>query len=357
VNLSLYYPRTLLPNTERRRLKLELGLLSSRVGAIRGFGASLWQLRTEFASSGVTFALAWNRAGALRGVQSATFYTEGYGKLRGVGFSGIVHRREGSIEGLELAGIYGRSENVLGAQTTGLVAIAQSMDGMQLSGILARSAGWTRGFQLAGIAAISGDVTGAQIGGLVAAGQRVEGVQVGGITSLAENVDGLQVGFVSVARKVRGLQIGFVNVADEVEGGAIGLVSIARNGSVQPLAWISGGVETAANLGVKFVTGYTYSYFGGGHDFAGNGYRIEAGAGGHFPFAGSFFAEAGLAYVHKRESGPLDLDPVRQELRYDARLGVELGLVSPFVGGGLAQRIAGEGTDFRGEFSAGVAVF
>jgi hypothetical protein len=70
------------------------------------------------------------------------------------------------------------------------------------------------------------------------------------------------------------------------------------------------------------------------------------------------FGEAGLAYAQDRRTGAGDGDPLRQELRYDARLGAELGWVaSPFLSGGLAQRLTGEGRDFRGEFAAGAAFF
>ena len=356
-NLSLSYPTTLLPNTERRRVHFELGLVYSRIGAIRGLGATLGHLRTEQPSSGVTMALVWNQAGPVRGLQLGGFYTQGRGLLRGISMGGLVDTREGDIQGLQLAGLWAKGGNVTG-QMAGLIGLADATDGMQLAGLVTRSTERLRGLQLAGLVGTAKSVTGAQVAGLVATTSNVTGLQFSGITSLAETVTGLQGGLVNVARKVHGLQVGFVNVAEEVDGGALGFVSIAGNGRIQPLAWISGGNGTAANVGVKFVTGYTYSYFGAGHSLTDGRYRVEAGAGGHFSFAGSFFGEAGLAYAHDRETAQPEADPLRQELRYDVRVGADIGrLVSPFIGGGLAQRITGEGADFRGEFSAGVALF
>jgi hypothetical protein len=343
VNLSLYYPLTLLRNTEQRRLKVELGFLYSRVGAIRGVGASLGVLRVEGPVKGITGALIWNRSGPTRGLHLAGFVNEGYDELDGISAAGIANLRRGDARGIEFAGIFSSVGRMRGIQSAGMVGLGRSAEGLQLTGLVGVASDEVRGVQFAGM------------GGFA---KRVKGIQLTGITSVASEVTGVQVSSVNVARKVRGLQLGLVNVADEIDGGALGLVSIARNGRVQPLVWLSGGGNLAVNGGVKFVTGYTYSYLGAGTGLTESGYRIEGGAGAHLTFLPFLFGEAGLAYAQERRTTEFGSDPLRQELRYDLRLGADIArLASPFVGGGLAQRLTGEGPDFRGEFSLGVALF
>jgi hypothetical protein len=72
------------------------------------------------------------------------------------------------------------------------------------------------------------------------------------------------------------------------------------------------------------------------------------------------FVEFGLGYAGewKDDQDAPRNGPLRQELRYDLRWGVEAGrALTLFAGGGLAQRIAGEGKDLRGQFSFGAALF
>jgi hypothetical protein len=163
---------------------------------------------------------------------------------------------------------------------------------------------------------------------------------------------------VNIGKRVRGAQIGLLNIAEDIDGGALGFVSLAKNGRIQPIAWLSTGANTALNAGVKFRTGYTYSYVGGGHDLVDPRSRIEAGAGGHLDVVRPLYLEFGFAYAGewKDQGSPQD-EPLRQELRYDLRAGVDLGSVTLFAGGGLAQRITGEGKDLRGQASFGAMLF
>jgi len=342
LNLSLYYPVTLLPNTEKRRVNFELGLVYSQVGAIQGFALNLGHLRVNHSVRGATYALIWNRAGRVRGVQNGLIFNEGYGRLEGASTSALVNLRDGDVYGLQLSGIVNWARLETGAQVSGLVGLTGATEGLQLAGLLTYSSGRVRGGQIAGLMAVANDVTGSQVSSTV---------------NIAKDVQGLQVSLVNVGKKVSGMQIGLVNVAEEIDGGALGLVSVAGNGHVQGLTWLSGGAATSVNGAVKFLTGYTYSYIGGGHELAQPRARAEAGLGLHVPLRPLFF-EVGPAYAGEWEDKNTSGDPVRQELRYDLRAGVELARhISLFAGGGLAHRLTGEGKDFRGEWSFGAALF
>jgi hypothetical protein len=183
----------------------------------------------------------------------------------------------------------------------------------------------------------------------------VRGPQLGLVT-VARDLEGAQLGFVNVAHKVNGVQLGLVNVSDEIHGGALGLVNIAGNGRIQPTLWLAGPGE-APMAGVKFLTDLTVTEVGVGYDPWQNRYRHQETLGLHLGFARSFFAELGVGYAEERYARAND-DLVRQDVHYGARLGWEvINGVTPFVGGGLNERVAGRGAVVRGEYSFGLALF
>jgi hypothetical protein len=324
INASLYYPITVLKQTERRRLNLELGLAYSRVGAIRGVGLALGYLHVEGPLEGVSYAFLWNRAGPVKGVQLGTIVNEGHGTLEGLSYAGIANVRDGDVFGVQASSIYVQSK---------------AIEGVQAAGIFASSSG-IQGVQAAGVVSISGDV---------------RGVQAASILSVAKDVNGAQAGVVNVAGRVHGVQIGVVNLADEIHGGAIGLVSIAKNGRLQPVLWLAGPSATPV-ISVKSVTDLTYSQLGVGYDLGQSRYRQDGSLGMHFELPRHFYAETGAGYdeTHDDKSDKL----VRGEVHVDARVGFEpVHGVVPFIGGSVTRRTAGRGGDYRGEYSFGVALF
>ena len=308
-NLSLLYPVALLDHTERRRLNLELTLLSSRVGAIRGAAFGLGYLRVDGPVNGFSYAFVWNRSGPVTGLQLADFVVEGHGTLQGFSYAEFVNVRDGDIYGLQASGIYVNGGNVHGAQAGVIVALASD----------------------------------------------VHGVQGSAVVSVAKNVNGVQASLVNVAERVDGLQIGLVNIADEVHGGAIGLVSIAKNGRYQPTTWFSGPSGTL-NVGMKSVIDLAYTDLAVGYDPFKDRYRSDVGLGVHLELGHHFSGETGFGYDETHDVRGDHL--VRGQVRYDLRLGFEpVGGVTPFVGGSLGWRVAGGGAPLRGEYSLGFAAF
>jgi hypothetical protein len=329
-NASLFHPVTILDRTEQRRLNFELGLAYSRVGAIRGAALTLGYLRVDGPVEGFSYALVWNRSGPVTGLQLASFVNQGFGTLKGLSYADLVNVRDGDVFGVHASAIYARAAE-------------------------------TRGVELAGIFAHASGIEGAQAGGLVSYSGDVRGAQAAGLLSIAKDVRGVQVaGLVSVAKVVRGLQLGVINVADEIHGGAIGLISIAKNGRVQPTAWVP-GPNAGLVLGIKSVTDLTYSQIGIGYDPFQRRFRNDLGAGLHFELGSDFYLETGIGYDETYKLGDgnkafVNDSLVRSQLRYDARVGFEpIRGVTPFVGGALTRRMDGGGANFRGEYCFGLS--
>jgi hypothetical protein len=369
-NLSLFHPTTLLADTEQRRMSLEIGLAYSRLGALRGAALTLGYLRIDQPSEGYAAALLWNRTGRFKGIQTATFVNEGHGSLTGISYADILNFRDGDILGAQGSLLYVQANAITGFQGGGLVAWSQGVRGVQLGGIGAYAGGSVTGVQLSGTTAIARDdlegvqlaalfgytrdLRGVGIDGLVSVSRDVRGAQLAGLLSVARDLSGVQLGTVNVARRVKGVQIGVVNVADENDGGAIGLVSISKNGKIQPSVWYS-GPDTWLNVGVKFVTGYTYTLLGAGYDAGGERLRYQGSGGLHLPIARGYLETGvGVARVHhQRDRYPT----ARQEARFEARVGWEVvRYVTPFAGGGFDYRFDGEGAKVRGEVVLGVSV-
>jgi len=368
-NISVLYPRALLSHTEKRRMSLELGLLSSRIGAVKGAALMFGYQRIDGHAEGVSFALGWNRTGPVSGLEGSLLVSEGYGLLNGLSFASIANLRDGDVEGAIGSFIVAKAKNVTGAEGGLVLAMAESVTGAQGSLIVSHASGNVVGVQGAGIAAntfadvtggaVAGistsarDVKGVQLAGITNIGRKVDGGQVAGLFNLAGDLTGAQIGLVNVGHRVRGLQIGLVNVADENRGGAIGLVNVAGNGRIQPSVWFS-GPDFMGNIGLKFVSGYTYSQLGAGYNASSDRFAGEVSAGLHLD-AGDGFAEAGVGIATTLNT-VAQWSTVRTEARLESRFGYEiLPWLTPFAGGALTYRLEGEGQDVRGHYFVGVA--
>lgn len=276
VNASLLAPLTLFPHTARRSLNAELGLFYSHVGELRGAGVN---------------AIALNTVGDVHGAGIASLYARSGGTLHGFGASGVV-LQSGGLEGLQVAGVLNLS---------------------------------------------AGSARGASIAGAVNLARQIEGLQAAGAVNLAERISGLQLGIVNIAREVNGVQIGVVNVAKHVKGTSIGLVSVADNGRVQPVLYI--GTQTELNAGVKFTIGPFYTQTAFGSAPGKHLWQYELGVGAHLPL-GRWFVEPGVHYSEARDTRDFFGSQVIEYAHYRVAAGIDLGRVSPFVGGGILQRFA-----------------
>lgn len=77
--------------------------------------------------------------------------------------------------------------------------------------------------------------------------------------------------------------LGVINVASEVDGAQIGLVNISKNGRIQAEAFATGTMPI--NLGVRFVSGYSYSEVAVGYDPVARDNQYSGGLGAHFDIA------------------------------------------------------------------------
>lgn len=335
-NLTLFYPATARPHSERWLLNAELGLSYSRIGGLKGVGAALGYLRVDQGVEGLAAALGWTRVdGELRGIEFGLIGAEGYGRLKGIQAGLLLSLRRGNVDGLQASALAVTATDVLGIEGAPLVATARDVQGVQGT---------------AGVS-VARDVRGVQLG-LVAVERDLLGTQAS-LVSVSRDIAGLELGLVNVGRRVRGLQVGLVNVAESIDGGAIGLVNVAGNGRFQPVAWFVGPSPLLIG-GYKSVTGYTYTQAGIGYDVAHDFYRWEVGTGLHLNLGHGLYGETGLAYA-QTHSAKADQE-MRKEVRYDARVGFEpVRGVTPFVGGGLSRRLTGAGADYRGEFSLGIS--
>lgn len=299
INLSLFYPVALYPDSERLRLSVELGLFYSRVGGIAGFGGNAIALFTESDSSGALF-------------------------------SGVLNYSTGGLDGAEGAGVVNvRRGGVRGAQGAGVVNVAERVTGAQLSGVVNVARGPVKGVQLSGVVNVANEET-----------------------------VGAQLGLVNVGGRVKGAQLGLVNVAERVDGMPIGLVNAVGNGKNQMVAWYASD-HTPFNVALKYLHGYVYTMLAFGYDREGGQDLFAPGAGGglRFPFA-PVFVELDVLWQH--ESTYANGDEGHHIVRQRSALGVELvyGL-SVFAGGGPLLEVAdGSGTTaFDAHFFTGVQVF
>jgi len=266
----------------------------------------------------------------------------------------------GELDGLQVSGLGGLVEGpVHGIQVGGLGTSATGVDGLQVGGLGTLSQGTVHGLQVAGIAAFSKDrLSGLQVAGIVGIAQGgVDGLQVSPITA-AGDVNGMQVGVVNIGRKVKGTQIGVVNIADDVDGIQFGAFNYAKTSRFGAIAWSSN--RGLANVGVKYITKYTYTVVRGVYaserstDYIGPGFNI----GVHVPAFNPLYVDVdlGTAWMFHTTGKGEDYDDHQARLLLGAELG---GHVSLFGGGGLSVQVERTGAkDVRlfPVFSGGIQV-
>jgi hypothetical protein len=247
LNLSLMYP-VATRDSDKYRVKFELGLIYSRIGALDGLGVTLGVLHT------------WHA----RGVMLAGGLSFVEGRTEGVALSYMLNISTGGLNGVRLAGlgnaqlpksdgeIPGKSKGVQIA-SVGNVMVGD-LEGAQIAAVANLSVGHMRGPQIAAVANfVSGRLEGPEIAALNNTACSVEGIQLGLTNVVLQSLQGMQLGLINISNEVDGLQLGLINVAKEVDGASIGVLPFTLDGGVQPTAWFS--TAYAANFGLRFVGG------------------------------------------------------------------------------------------------------
>ena len=305
----------------------------------------------EHISADVELGLAYSRIGQVGGLGFNLFVLRVEHDLTGFGYGSLWASAGGDMDGFMLSGLVSHVGGAVeGVQLAGLVALAGPVDGVQVAPAVALADGDVDGVQL-GVVSVAGDVDGVQLGAVSVAGD-VDGVQLGAV-SVAGDVDGAQIGLVNVAGKVRGTQIGLINVADELKGMPIGLVNL--NGRIQPTVWTT--TTTPVNAGVMFRGRPGYTLVHGGWDPDGNRQQLGAALGVGWP-VGDFFFDGDVGYAGEWD-GDLFGEVDRHVIRYRLTAGVRpTSGLSFFAGGGLRHDIElGPTSTYRPEFHLGVQAF
>lgn len=402
VNLSLFHPIALRPDSERRALQLELGLAYSRVGAIEGMGANLGALRVEQHADGLAAAIFYARVGGgLRGLAVSSGYTEVRGEsdgmisgglvalqsetLNGFGLGGLVYWG-GALRGVSIGGLLDVSDAVTGGNIGGVVALARGpVDGLLMSGLytsapslsgvnistlnvirgpslgvsvgaVANIAQQSDSLAIAGLANVTGASSGWFVSGAVNVTGSLRGLAISGAVNRTRDLEGGAIALVNVSERVRGFQLGLVNVATEVEGAQLGVVNVAKAGRVQAEFLATNLVPL--NAGLKFVSRYSYSelllHRTPSEDLSG----LSLGLGGRLPL-GPAALELGARGAFSFSNANPNETPERIDLHYQGRASVRLAsFIEPFVGAGARHGLFRRGSgELAPEFFGGVALF
>lgn len=200
------------------------------------------------------------------------------------GFGNIVN---GTADGFQAAGFLNLNNlYTSGLQTAGFVNVVNyDANVVQVSGFANVIDGHNVGFQVSGFVnftAFEGEM--GQVAGFINyTGGLLKGVQVAGFANVAREVDGMQAaGFLNIARKVSGLQVGMVNIADSLDGLPLGFLSIVRGGYRK--AEFSAGDAMNLNVGFKIGVKRFYNIFSIGTQFTGerSAFLLGYGIGSEF---------------------------------------------------------------------------
>jgi hypothetical protein len=289
MDLALVTPLSLLRDSERRLLRLQLALFYGASGAIQGVAVGPGVLRIRRDLQGI----AGGAAAVVIG-----------GDARGIVAAAAFAASSGRVEGVMVGGGFVKARALQGVAVSGGAAILQRA---------------SRGVQVAGGVNLGADF---------------RGVAVAGGVNITRDMDGVAIAPVNVQRRVHGLSIGVVNVAQEVDGAALGLVSIAKNGRVQPLLWASS--DGSLHAALKSIAGLAFTEFGAGVATGGDHFSYDGGAGLHLKLSESFFVEPGVHYSGRSSTRDASGAPDENRLHYLVQVGLRLGRsVDVLLGGGL----------------------
>ncbi|WPP53106.1 hypothetical protein [Catalinimonas niigatensis] len=246
------------------------------------------------------FSLHWlvGYAAGLDGVEFSGFGNIENDFVKGVQFAGFFNVVKNNVNGGQFAGFLNvNGGNLEGAQFAGFINTAVGeVDGVQGAGFINMATGYTNGAQFAGFMNVitddaegiqgagfanfaSGNIAGAQLAGFINYSHDVN-VQLSGFMNVASgDVKGLQgAGFINIARNVRGAQLGVFNVADSVDGVPVGFLSIVRKNGYRKLE-VWGGETLHTNVGFKIGVEKFYNIFAFGSQFAAENFRWGFGYG------------------------------------------------------------------------------
>jgi hypothetical protein len=331
-DLALATPLSLVPDSVKRELWLQLALAYGDSGGIRGVGVSPVGLRLRRDLFGHTVGAAFVIVGGnARGTMVSAGYSQLDGNLLGVqiGVGGAIQRGKlarGVVASVGIAAA-GEMDGVLVAAG---IATARSLNGVAVS---------------AGVTAIRGSVEGILLGAGATFASDVTGTQISAGINISRDFRGIAIAPVNVQRRVRGLQIGVVNISEDMEGVPIGLINLAKNGRLQPVLWA--GSDGSAHVALKSIAGYTFTQLGGGIELSSSALSYEGGVGAHLRLSERFFFEPGVHYSGTQSVGDAEsASETQHDLHYLLGLGLRVGNKVDFLAaGGVRQHVTGPDAD------------
>lgn len=382
VNLSVFAPLTLRPNSDQQRFAFEFGLFYSHIGELSGVAVTgLGVLRVDGPADGLELAGLGYLSGPGVGLRAATLFGVSQGRFDGIGLSAgaLVHDgawngaelalgaslASGVLDGVQLSTGYNQAAEVRGAQVDAGANLSRGLvHGGQLTAGANLAEGAVDGVQGAGVVNwTAGPLRGAQLSTAANVAPSVDGVQLS-LVNVGGNVRGAQIGLVNIANDVSGVQIGLVNVADKVEGQSLAFVPYSRAGKTQIVTWYDS--SQPFNIGVRFHSGAlyvmpTFAYEPGPwlpwSQSAKSRYASGVSLGGTVPF-GRAFVDLDANY-NERSTG-LSYDTEHINLRYRALAGWQCTpALAVFLGGGLHHELRtanGAEVQLKPEFSVGLQI-
>jgi len=343
VDAALVTPFSLITDSPKRELRLQLALAYGDSGAIDGLAVSLGALRIRQELHGGALATgAVFVGGNARGIVVSSGYAQLDGDLEGVVLgAGAAVQRGPRARGAIVSGGGVLANNMEGALLGAGFATAKSLQGIGISG---------------GANIIRGASEGVLIGGGANWSAQHRGVEVSAGVNTAQDLAGVAVAPINVHRRVKGIQIGIINVAEEVDA-AIGIISVAKNGRVQPLLWTS--IDGSVHLAIKSVAGYTFTQVGAGVDLTSEKLSYDGGVGLHLQLGKGFFLEPGVHYSALQSTADASGAPDQQRLLYLAELGWRVGDKLDLLAGAGARHtvVGGSSAAFSPEARLGIGFF
>ncbi|RYZ03155.1 MAG: hypothetical protein EOO73_29030 [Myxococcales bacterium] len=343
-DLALATPISLIRDSSKRELYLQVALWYGEAGALRGVAVSPVALRVRTDLEGVlvgpAVALVGRRA---RGAVVSAGYAQVDGVLEGalVG-AGVAVQRGKLARGVVVAAGGAFTGELTGAVVGAGIASAKSLRGVGVAAGITLTRGRSEGALVAGGANFSADH---------------QGVEVAGGVNIARDLNGIAIAPVNVHRRVKGLQLGIVNVAEEVDGVALGVISYAKSGRVQPTLWTS--TEGSVHVALKSIAGHAFTQIGAGIDVNAASFTYDGGVGAHFRLSQSFFFEPGVHYSGKYPRADASGAPDQHRLHYLAQFGYRVGSKVDFLGAAGVRHVVagGTGAAIVPELRAGIAFF
>ncbi len=341
-DLALATPLSIVPDSPKRELRLQLALGYGDAGGLRGAALTPSVLRVRRDVQGAVVAAA---AGIVSGNVRGALVSAGYAHV------------EGTVDGVQIGAgaAVQRGKLVRGAVVSAGGVIASDVQGAVVGVGFASARSLVGAGVAGGVTFIRGPVDGALVAGGVNFSTDLRGVELAGGVNVARDISGVALAPVNVHRNVKGVQIGVINVAEDVDGLQIGALSFSKNGRFQPMLW--GSSDGSAHVALKSISGYGFTQLGAGINVDAAQLSYDGGIGAHLALSQSIFLEPGVHYsgVHatERASGGLQQHRLHFLALFGWRVGDKLDLLA---GGGVRQTIVGN-KGFKPEVRAGVAFF